>query len=178
MIPLHHFLHKNLSDSRPAYQILEDRPGYVGVYIRLGDQPLDEINFALAEAFREHDISARNIKSVRFLQWTTNNLLTFVSWPIAGDRIKPRVTRAQFWPHSNVAIKERSWRFDNSFASRYPSHSWRGQDRGVKTCRSHPKGQCRGLKTTRSFSYWDQGWGLKTHRRVEDQDRIIILTTL
>lgn len=53
-------------DSRPAYQILEDKPGYVGVYIRLGDQPLDEINFALAEAFREHDISARNIKPVSF----------------------------------------------------------------------------------------------------------------
>ena len=52
------------SESKP-YQMLEAKPGYIPVYIRFGDQPLDEINPLLAEAFREHEISARNIKTVR-----------------------------------------------------------------------------------------------------------------
>lgn len=39
-------------------------PGYVPVYIKFGDQPLEEINPILAEAFGEHGISARNIKTV------------------------------------------------------------------------------------------------------------------
>lgn len=46
--------------------MLESRPGYIPVYIRLGNQPLDEINPLLAEAFREHEISARNIKTVKY----------------------------------------------------------------------------------------------------------------
>lgn len=44
--------------------MLEPKAGYIPVYIRLGDQPLSEINPILAEAFREHGISARNIKDV------------------------------------------------------------------------------------------------------------------
>ncbi|XP_011504438.1 PREDICTED: uncharacterized protein LOC105367432 [Ceratosolen solmsi marchali] len=34
-------------------QYLPDIPGYVPVYIRYGDQPLEEINPTLAEAFHE-----------------------------------------------------------------------------------------------------------------------------
>uniref|UniRef100_A0A182NEZ3 Uncharacterized protein n=1 Tax=Anopheles dirus TaxID=7168 RepID=A0A182NEZ3_9DIPT len=37
----------------PRYQVLEPREGYVPVYIRLGDQPLADINPELAAAFRE-----------------------------------------------------------------------------------------------------------------------------
>ncbi|XP_053672609.1 uncharacterized protein LOC128722940 [Anopheles nili] len=40
-------------DAAPRYQVLEPREGYVPVYIRLGDQPLAEINPELAAAFRE-----------------------------------------------------------------------------------------------------------------------------
>jgi hypothetical protein len=54
-----------ISDSKPAYQVLEKRQGFIPVFIRYGDQPLDEINPLLAEAFGEHDIKARNIKTVR-----------------------------------------------------------------------------------------------------------------
>jgi hypothetical protein len=53
------------SDSKPAYQMLQSKEGYIPVYIRFGDQPLEEINPVLAEAFKEHDIKARNIKTVR-----------------------------------------------------------------------------------------------------------------
>lgn len=35
--------------------------GYVPVYIRVGDTPLDEINPALANAFNEENIMGRNI---------------------------------------------------------------------------------------------------------------------
>lgn len=44
--------------------MLERKAGYIPVYIRFGDQPLDEINPLLAEAFREHDISTRNNENV------------------------------------------------------------------------------------------------------------------
>lgn len=44
--------------------MLEQRPGYIPVFIRYGDQPLDEIHPLLAEAFGEHGIKARNIKLV------------------------------------------------------------------------------------------------------------------
>ncbi|XP_043271091.1 uncharacterized protein [Venturia canescens] len=37
-------------------QVLPNIPGYIPVYIRHGDQPLDEINPALAEAFHEKQI--------------------------------------------------------------------------------------------------------------------------
>lgn len=37
--------------------------GYVPVYIRYGETPLDEINPNLAAAFHEYGISARKIKS-------------------------------------------------------------------------------------------------------------------
>lgn len=40
-------------DAAPRYQVLEPREGYVPVYIRLGDQPLADINPELAAAFRE-----------------------------------------------------------------------------------------------------------------------------
>lgn len=52
------------SDSKPAFQVLENKPGYIPVYIRFGDQPLADINPILAEAFGEHEVQARNIKSV------------------------------------------------------------------------------------------------------------------
>lgn len=41
------------SVAAPKYQILEPREGYVPVYIRYGDQPLSDINPALAAAFNE-----------------------------------------------------------------------------------------------------------------------------
>uniref|UniRef100_A0A182I514 Uncharacterized protein n=1 Tax=Anopheles arabiensis TaxID=7173 RepID=A0A182I514_ANOAR len=41
------------ADAAPRYQVLEPRDGYVPVYIRLGDQPLADINPELAAAFRE-----------------------------------------------------------------------------------------------------------------------------
>lgn len=40
-----------LPDSRPARQLLPPMKGYVPVYIREGDTPLEEINLDLAEAF-------------------------------------------------------------------------------------------------------------------------------
>ncbi|CAO1357400.1 unnamed protein product [Diamesa tonsa] len=51
-----------LADSKPTYQFLEPKAGYVPVYIRLGDEPLENINPNLAEAFGEHLLQARNIK--------------------------------------------------------------------------------------------------------------------
>ncbi|XP_026758902.2 uncharacterized protein LOC113518265 [Galleria mellonella] len=38
-------------EARPKWQILPPMPGYVPVYIRTGDTPLEEINPDLAEAF-------------------------------------------------------------------------------------------------------------------------------
>ena len=43
-------------EARPKWQFLPERPGYVPVYIRPGDTPLEEINPYLAEAF--HSIPA------------------------------------------------------------------------------------------------------------------------
>ncbi|XP_055711416.1 uncharacterized protein LOC129806673 [Phlebotomus papatasi] len=51
------------SEAAPAYQVLQPREGYVPVYIRYGETPLDEINPNLAAAFHEYGISARKIKS-------------------------------------------------------------------------------------------------------------------
>ncbi|GAB0089116.1 hypothetical protein DMENIID0001_036060 [Sergentomyia squamirostris] len=51
------------SEAVPAYQVLPPREGYVPVYIRYGETPLDEINPNLAAAFHEYGISARKIKS-------------------------------------------------------------------------------------------------------------------
>ncbi|KAI4494160.1 hypothetical protein M0802_009194 [Mischocyttarus mexicanus] len=48
-------------DSYP-YQILPSIPGYIPVYIRNGDQPLEEINPALAEAFHEHSGLSKSIR--------------------------------------------------------------------------------------------------------------------
>lgn len=42
-----------LTAAAPKYQILEPREGYVPVYIRYGDEPLADINPALAAAFNE-----------------------------------------------------------------------------------------------------------------------------
>lgn len=41
------------SAAAPKYQILEPREGYIPVYIRYGDEPLADINPALAAAFNE-----------------------------------------------------------------------------------------------------------------------------
>jgi len=49
-----------ISESGPVYQFLPPRDGYVPVYIRLGDTPLDEINPDLALAFHESNIQTRN----------------------------------------------------------------------------------------------------------------------
>ncbi|XP_063616919.1 uncharacterized protein LOC134790084 [Cydia splendana] len=38
-------------EARPKWQFLPPVPGYVPVYIRTGDTPLEEINLELAEAF-------------------------------------------------------------------------------------------------------------------------------
>ncbi|XP_022822089.1 uncharacterized protein LOC111353341 [Spodoptera litura] len=40
-------------EARPKWQVLPPMPGYVPVYIRPGDTPLEEINLDLAEAFHE-----------------------------------------------------------------------------------------------------------------------------
>ncbi|KAJ8736545.1 hypothetical protein PYW08_007201 [Mythimna loreyi] len=40
-------------EARPKWQVLPPMPGYVPVYIRSGDTPLEEINLDLAEAFHE-----------------------------------------------------------------------------------------------------------------------------
>ncbi|XP_070497037.1 uncharacterized protein [Chironomus tepperi] len=55
----------HLSESKPAYQVLKPRAGFIPVFIRYGNQPLSEIDPLLAEAFGEHEneITARNIKS-------------------------------------------------------------------------------------------------------------------
>lgn len=52
------------------YQFLPTREGYVPVYIRLGDTPLNEINPDLAIAFHEGFANGRQLKSddgVKFL---------------------------------------------------------------------------------------------------------------
>ncbi|XP_076674877.1 uncharacterized protein LOC143372417 isoform X3 [Andrena cerasifolii] len=42
-------------------QVLPSIPGYIPVYIRYGDQPLEDINPAVAEAFHEQSSSSKNI---------------------------------------------------------------------------------------------------------------------
>jgi len=49
-----------ISESGPVYQFLPPREGYVPVYIRVGDTPLDEINPDLALAFHESNIQTGN----------------------------------------------------------------------------------------------------------------------
>ncbi|VVC95548.1 unnamed protein product [Leptidea sinapis] len=44
-------VHVVLIDARPKWQFLPEVPGYIPVYIRNGDTPLEEINPELAEAF-------------------------------------------------------------------------------------------------------------------------------
>lgn len=56
------FLIYIFSDSKPTYQVLKHKSGFIPVFIRYGDTPLSDINPLLAEAFGEHDIKARNIK--------------------------------------------------------------------------------------------------------------------
>jgi len=53
-----------ISESAPVYQFLPPRDGYVPVYIRLGDTPLDEINPELALAFHENNIHTRNVNDL------------------------------------------------------------------------------------------------------------------
>lgn len=50
------------SDCIPVYQILPPREGYIPVYIRFGDTPLEDINPELALAFHEGGIRSRQIK--------------------------------------------------------------------------------------------------------------------
>lgn len=46
-----HKIHFLVAEARPKWQFLPPVPGYVPVYIRAGDTPLEEINPDLAEAF-------------------------------------------------------------------------------------------------------------------------------
>ncbi|KAH0567636.1 uncharacterized protein LOC123258484 [Cotesia glomerata] len=48
-------LFSDYTNSKPI-QILQNKPGYIGVYIRHGNEPLININPALAEAFHEEII--------------------------------------------------------------------------------------------------------------------------
>lgn len=48
-------------EAKPMFQVLSAKEGYIPVYIRLGDTPLDDINPALANAFHESNIFGRNI---------------------------------------------------------------------------------------------------------------------
>lgn len=54
-----HSLH--FTDAAPL-QSLPQKPGYIPVYIRYGDTPLEEINPGLAVAFREFGGEARNFR--------------------------------------------------------------------------------------------------------------------
>lgn len=49
-------------DSYP-YQLLPNREGYIPVYIRMGDTPLNDINPELAVAFHEVAVNGRQLKS-------------------------------------------------------------------------------------------------------------------
>lgn len=62
------------ADAAPRYQVLEPRDGYVPVYIRLGDQPLADINPELAAAFREPvaRISRAELAQVLYLRANIN----------------------------------------------------------------------------------------------------------
>ena len=56
----HHYIF--ILDSYP-YQFLPTRDGYVPVYIRVGDTPLNEINPELAVAF--HEVAAVNGRQLK-----------------------------------------------------------------------------------------------------------------
>ncbi|XP_021702726.1 uncharacterized protein LOC5575504 isoform X2 [Aedes aegypti] len=56
------------SVARPKYQILEPREGYVPVYIRYGDEPLADINPALAAAFNEPILRISRAELTKALQ--------------------------------------------------------------------------------------------------------------
>lgn len=57
------FVSDLISLEAAPYQFLPTREGYVPVYIRLGDTPLNEINPDLAIAFHEVGANARQLKS-------------------------------------------------------------------------------------------------------------------
>lgn len=63
-------------ESAPTYQVLPARPGYVPVYIRMGDEPLENINPDLAAAF------GRTKKSVRLLQIFMRSLIGILIFSI------------------------------------------------------------------------------------------------
>lgn len=56
------------SVAAPKYQILEPREGYVPVYIRYGDEPLSDINPALAAAFNEPVLRISRAELAKTLQ--------------------------------------------------------------------------------------------------------------
>lgn len=56
------------SAAAPKYQILEPREGYVPVYIRYGDEPLADINPALAAAFNEPVLRISRAELTKALQ--------------------------------------------------------------------------------------------------------------
>lgn len=57
-----YFYYVVVLDAYP-YQFLPTRDGYVPVYIRVGETPLNEINPELAEAF--HEVSAVNGRQLK-----------------------------------------------------------------------------------------------------------------
>lgn len=56
------------SAAAPKYQVLEPREGYVPVYIRYGDEPLADINPALAAAFNEPVLRISRAELTKSLQ--------------------------------------------------------------------------------------------------------------
>ncbi|CRL00833.1 CLUMA_CG014084, isoform A [Clunio marinus] len=80
-------IYKKIKDSKPAYQFLESRPGYIPVYIRLGDQPLSEIHPLLAEAFGERMFLAQSILKT-FLN-IINKITSFNSQELDEKEITP-----------------------------------------------------------------------------------------
>lgn len=56
------------SVAAPKYQILEPREGYIPVYIRYGDEPLADINPALAAAFNEPVLRVSRAELTKSLQ--------------------------------------------------------------------------------------------------------------
>lgn len=67
------------SDAMP-YQFLPTREGYVPVYIRMGDTPLNEINPDLAVAFHEGVVNGRQLKSDDGVSDTTFSTIFLSEW--------------------------------------------------------------------------------------------------
>lgn len=85
------------------YQLLPSIPGYIPVYIRNGDQPLEEINPALAEAFHEHSSLSKSIRLDRNLDATEESRTNSV---IHGSQKKYYPAHARE-PGNAIIVSER-----------------------------------------------------------------------